>query len=290
MAYHLNPTMRHRSHSYMSEPMQFQRGRGKIKRKKIQRKIRLRFMHILFAFILLGGIFYSVQRGYLFLISWDKLDIQNVEIVCRMPEIKEEIHGFLEGKRLGNILLLDIGLLQEKFTAHRWIKEVRVRKILPSTLKIEIKERTPAALLKQGHLYMIDDEGVFLEKIEQGEKVNLPILIDSNQFQRDYEEKLNLAWKCLRSLSAPEKEQLEVLDLSEYENVVIQLKENPTKLIMGHDRFQEKIRLYNRFQAKLEKYGALEYIDLRIHDRLYIKPKNPFSQSHPLSQANKEAF
>ncbi|MGD2244916.1 MAG: FtsQ-type POTRA domain-containing protein [Candidatus Aminicenantes bacterium] len=261
-----------------------------MKRKKIQRKLRLRFMHILFIFILLGGIFYSVQRAYLFLISWDNLDIQNVEIVSRMSEITEEIHGFLQGKHLGNILLLDIGLLQEKFTAHRWIKEVRVRKILPSTVRIEIKERTPAALLKQDYIYMIDEEGVFLEKIEQGEKVNLPLLIDSNKFQKDYEEKLNLAWECLRSLSPPEKEQLEVLDLTEYKNVVIQLKENQTKLIMGHDRFQEKIRLYNRFQAKLRKYGPLEYIDLRIHDRLYIKPKNSFSQSHLISQANKEAF
>jgi len=290
MAYNLSPTIRQRSHSYVYEPMQFQRGKGKIKRKKIQRKLRLRFMHILFTFLILGGIFYSVQRAYLFLIFWDKLDIQNVEIVSRMPEIKEEIHGFLEGKRLGNILLLDISLLQEKLTAHRWIKEVRVRKILPSTLKIEIKERTPVALLKQDHIYLIDEDGVFLEKIGQGEKVNLPLLIDSNKFQRDYEEKLNLAWECLHSLSPAEKEQLKVLDLSEYENVVVQLKDNQTKLIMGCDRFQEKIRLYNRFQAKLEKYGALEYIDLRIYDRLYIKPKNPFPQSYLIPQAGKEAF
>jgi len=290
MAYNFNPAMHNRSHSYISEPMQFQRGRGKIKRKKIQRKLRLKFMHILFTFILLGGIFYSVQRAYIFLISWDKLDIQEVEIVSRMPEIEEEIHQFLEGKHLGNILLLDISLLQEKFTAHRWIKEVRVRKFLPSTLKIEIKERTPAALLKLDYIYMIDEDGVFLEKIEQGEKVNLPLLIDSNKFQRDFEEKLNLAWECLRSLSPSEKEQLEVLDLTEYENVIVQLKENQTKLIMGHDRFSEKIRLYNRFQANLEKYGALEYIDLRIHDRLYIKPKNHFSQSPLIPQAGKEAF
>lgn len=290
MAYNFNPTLRDRSHSYLSESMQFQRGREKTKRKKIQKKIRMKFIHILFTFILLGGIFTFLQRAVIFLISWDKLDIREVEIVSPTPEIKEEIHRFLEGKHLGNILLLDIGLLQEKLTAHRWVKEVRVRKILPSSIKIEIKERIPAALLKHDHIYMIDEEGVILEKIEQGEPTNLPLLIDSNKFQKDFEEKLNLAWECLHSLSPSEKEQLEFLDLTEYENIIIQLKGSQTKLIMGDERFQEKIRLYKKLQTKLERYGALEYIDLRIHDRLYIKPKYNFIQSSLIPQANKEAF
>lgn len=290
MAYNLNPTVRHRTHSLLAEPMQFQRGRGKIKTKKIQRKIKLKFKHILFYIILLGGIFYSLQQSYLFLISWDKLNIQEVEVISQKPEIKQEIQQFLKGKHLGNILLLDIGLLQEKFTAHRWIKGVRVRKILPSTLKIEIHTRTPAALLKHNHTYVIDEEGVFLEQIKQGETVDLPLLIDSNLFQKDYEGKLNLAWKCLRSLSPEEKEQLEVLDLTEYENVTVRLKENQTRLILGNDRFSEKIRLYTRMQIKLEKYGDLEYIDLRLHDRLYIKPRKSMARRNLIPNANKEAF
>ncbi|MQY57389.1 hypothetical protein GH140_04255, partial [bacterium] len=55
MAYNLNPSVRNRTHTFLSEPVQFQRGRGKTKTKKIQRKIRLRFMHILFYLILIGG-------------------------------------------------------------------------------------------------------------------------------------------------------------------------------------------------------------------------------------------
>jgi cell division septal protein FtsQ len=275
MAYNLNPTVRHRTHSLLAEPMQFQRGRGKIKTKKIQRKIKLKFKHILFYIILLGGIFFSLQQSYLF---------------SQKPEIKQEIQQFLKGKHLGNILLLDIGLLQEKFTAHRWIKGVRVRKILPSTLKIEIHARTPAALLKHNHTYVIDEEGIFLEQLKQGETVNFPLLIDSNLFQKDYEEKLNLAWECLRSLSPEEKEQLEVLDLTEYENVTVRLKENQTRLILGNDRFSEKIRLYTRMQAKLEKYGDLEYIDLRLHDRLYIKPTKSMPRRNLIPNADKEAF
>ncbi len=290
MAYNLIPSARNRTHTFLSEPVQFQRARGKTKTKKIQRKIRLKFKHILFHLILIGGIFFALQRVYLFLISWDKLDIKDVTVLCRMPEIKEETQRFFEGKHLGNILLLDISLLQEKFTAHRWIKEVRVRKILPSSLKIEIKERTPVALLKQGHTYMIDEDGVFLEKIERGEKENLPLLIDSNTFKKDYEEKLNLAWECLRSLAPSEKERIEVLDLTEYENVIVRLKNNPTRLILGNTRFSEKINLYSRLRAKLERFGELEYVDLRLHDRIYIKPKRNIAQRNFIPTANKEAF
>lgn len=290
MAFNINAAVHSRTQSYVSEPMHFQRGKGKTKKKKIPRKIKLRFRHILFYIILMGGIFFALQRSYLFLICWDKLDIQEVTVISSMPEIQQEIQQFLEGKHLGNILLLDIGFLQGKFTAHRWIKEVRVRKILPSTLKIEIKERTPAALLKQRHTYLIDEEGVFLEKMGQGERMDLPLLVDSNKFQKDYEEKINLAWECLRSLSPSQKEQVEVLDLSEFENVTVKLKENPTRLILGNDRFSEKINLYTRLQTRLERFGNLEYVDLRLHDRLYIKPKDILAQRNTIPNASKEAF
>lgn len=290
MAFNLNAAVHSRARSYVSEPMHFQRREGKTKKKKIQRKIKLRFRHILFYIILMGGIFFALQRSYLFLICWDKLDIQDVTVISSMPRIQQEIQQFLEGKHLGNILLLDIGLLQGKFTAHRWIKEVRVRKILPSTLKIEIKERTPAALLKQRHTYLIDEEGVFLEKMEQEERMDLPLLVDSNKFQKDYEEKINLAWECLHSLSPSQKEQVEVLDLSEFENVTVKLKDNPTRLILGNERFSEKINLYTRLRTRLERFGNLEYVDLRLHDRLYIKPKNTLAQRNTTPNASKEAF
>ncbi len=290
MAYNLNPTLRHQRHDYISEAMQFQRGKRKIKIKRIQRKSKMRFRHILFYFILLAGIFYAVQQTYLFLISWDRLNVQDVEVVSGKPEIKEEIQGFLEGKSLGNILLLDISLLQEKFTAHRWIKEVRVRKILPSTLKIEAKVRNPIALLKLDEVYLIDREGILLEKVEKGEKVNLPLLIDSNKFRKDQKEKFQLAWECLDSLSPDEKEQIEVLDLTEYENVSVRLKNCRTVLILGNERFSQKLKIFSKLRARLERFGELEYVDLRFHDRLYIKPvSNPF-QGDIIPSSNKEAF
>jgi hypothetical protein len=57
----------HRTYTFPSQPMQFQRGKGKINPKKIKRKAKLKFRHILFFFFLLGGIFYFIQQAYLWL-------------------------------------------------------------------------------------------------------------------------------------------------------------------------------------------------------------------------------
>ncbi len=288
MPTHLNPPFKHRTYTFPSQPIQFQRGKGKINPKKIKRKAKLKFRHILFSFFLLGGIFYFIQQAYLWLISWDNLNIKNVAILCSKNEVKEEIQRYLEGRNLGNLLLFDISHLQKAFTSHRWIKEVSVRKILPATLKIEVKERSPAALLKKRELYLIDEEGVLLEKIEPGEEMNLPLLIDSNNFQEEYEEKLKSAWKCLTSLSYSEKEQLGVLDLTDYNNVIVQLKNKQTRLILGNDHFAQRLKSFQKYSSRLDRYGELEYVDLRFDGRIYIKPKNnPFGDF--ISNSYKEA-
>lgn len=282
MASYLNPPLKTRAGPLFSQHMQFQRGKEKTKTKKVQKKAKIKFMHILFYLLLIGGIFYSVQKSYLFLISWDNLEVKDMIIVCRNPDVKEEIQQNLENINLGNILLFDIEHLQEALAAHRWVKEVRIRKILPSTLKIEIKDRTPLALLKRESLYLIDEEGIHLERIESTKKIDLPLLVDSNNFQKDYKEKLKLAWECLRSLSPSEKEQLEVLDLSEYENITVQLKKKKTKLILGNDMFSQKLKTFQKYSARLGKFGYLEYVDLRFPDRFIIKPKkNPYRASIP---------
>ncbi len=282
MASHLNPPLKTGAEPFFPQHMQFQRGEGKTKTKKVKKKAKLKARHIFLYLLLIGGIFYSVQKSYLFLISWDNLDIKDTVIVCRNSEVKQEIQQNLENISMGNILLFDIGHLQETLAAHRWVKEVRIRKILPSTLKIEIKERTPLALLKKENLYLIDEEGIHLEKIESREELDLPLLVDSNNFQKDYKEKLELAWECLRSLSPSEKEQLEVLDLSEYENITVQLKNKKTKLILGNDQFSQKLKTFQKYSAKLGKFGNLEYVDLRFPDRFIIKPKkNPYRARIP---------
>jgi cell division septal protein FtsQ len=267
----------------------FRRQSGQIKTKKIQRKWKLKIKHIIFAFVLLVGFFYGFGRLYLFMISWAKLNIKEVDIVCAKAEIHRDIQHHFIGKYLGNILLLNIGQLQKQLAAHRWIKSVHIRKIFPSSLKIEIKERIPAALLEKDHLYMIDKDGILLEKLPSNSKLDLPLLIDENRFQRDFDLKLDLAWACLDSLEAQDLDKIAVIDLSEYENVSLKLKDSETWLKLGNDRFNEKFRLFNSNMFLFEKYGPLAYIDFRCQGRLILGPQIREKPENILD-SEKEAF
>jgi cell division septal protein FtsQ len=288
MAVNLNPVLKYRPQSVFTESMQFKRKKEKTKTKKIQRRIRLRPKHILLIYILVAGFFFAFQRVYLFLISWEELHIDTVEVTCAHPGILASAERFLHDKKLGNILLFNINHLRNFLKSYRWIEDVRVRKIFPSTLKIEIKERIPAAVISNDSLILIDRHGVHLDKIPSLDGWQIPLFVDDGSFKTEVEEKLNLAWECLDSLAPAERERVQTLDLSEYKNVKMKLKDSSSWLKMGHDQFSEKIKIYQHERADLEKFGSLEYIDLRIQGRIYFKPRKRLASINSMS-SGKEA-
>jgi cell division septal protein FtsQ len=273
MAY-LNPPLRYRSPSVQSESLQFHRGLEKVPVKKIQRKLTVRFKHIFLFFFLLAAIFYAITRFYLFLITWKDLNVTKTQILCRRDFVAGDIRSLLDASKLGNLLLLDIAGLQSRIEGHRWVKEARLRKVFPSSLRIEIKEREPAAVLRigQSHL-LIDEEGAVLERYSDPVETTLPLFLDSFRFQTRYQEKLALAWECLKSLTAEQKAEVEALDLSRSDCVSLYLKGRPTQILLGDNNFSQKLNFYNSNRDKLEsQYGILEYVDLRFKGRIYLKP------------------
>ena len=289
MAANVQASLKHKNGALVSQQTSYRRKRGKVETKKIHRKIKLKIRHILFAFFLLVGFFYGFSRLYLFLITWEKLDIGQVEIICQKEEIRRDIQHYLAGKHLGNILLLNIGNLRERLSVHQWIENVHIRKIFPSTIRIETAERIPIALLEKDGYYLIDKEGIILQEISPGEKPDLPILIDANRFRKDYDRKLALAWACLEDLGKPAREQISLMDLTEYENVSLRLKDSDTWLILGDSSFDEKYRSFIKNTAMFATFGPLEYIDFRYEGRFVLRPQSKTKTSKSLDR-KKEAF
>lgn len=289
MAVDIHATFRQKGGAFLSEQAAFRRKRGKIETKKIHRKIKLKIKHIIISFLMLVGFFYGFSQLYLFLITWEKLNIREIEISCQKDDVRQDIKQFMSGKYLGNILLLDIKKLQDQLAAHQWIKDVHIRKIFPSTIRIETQERIPVAILVKEKYFLVDKEGILLEEIFPSERPDLPLLTDINRFQRDFDLKLALAWECLESLGQAEREQVSVMDLSEYENVSIRLKGSEIWLKLGNERFYEKLQLFRDNTVLFQKYGPLEYIDFRFEGRLVLRP-HPLSTRMNTPDSEKEAF
>jgi cell division septal protein FtsQ len=289
LAVHIQASFKPKGGSFLFQQTSYRRKRGKVETKKIHRKIKLKLRHILFAFLFLVGFFYGFSRVYLFLITWEKLNINEVEIICQKEEIRRDIEHFLARKYLGNILLFKIGNLQEMLTAHQWIENIHIRKIFPSTIRIETTERIPIALLeKEGH-FLIDKYGVLLQKISLIEWPDLPVLIDTNRFRRDYDMKLALARACLESLDESARKQISMMDLTEYENVSLQLRHIGTWLKLGDSHFDEKYQSFLKNSSLFETFGPLEYIDFRYENRLVLRPL-PQKKTNKALDSEKEAF
>ena len=240
MAVIIQASLKPKGGFFLSQQTSYRRKRGKIETKKIHRKIKLKMRHILVTFFLLLGFFYGFARLYLYLITWEKLNIEEVEIVSQKEEIQGDLQNYLARKDLGNLLLLNIKNLQERLATHPWVDEIYIRKIFPSTIRIETKERIPIALLEKDGYFLIDKEGILLQEILPSEWPDLPILIDANRFRRDHDMKLSLAWACLESLEDSVRKKIGVMDLTEYENVSLRFRNTDTWLKLGDSHFGEK--------------------------------------------------
>ena len=254
----------------------YRRKEGQIQPKKLHRKIRLGFRHIFLSFIFLTGFFFFLQQVFLFAISWDKLEIKDINISCENQAIKNNVQDIIEDFTFGNILLFDSNNLQETIESLTRVKNVIIRKIFPLSLDISIEERKPFAVLQKEFLFVIDTEGVIVSRLE-AHNISLPLLFDESNFKDYYREKIDLARECLENMTLEERQNIEILNLSENLNVKVKMRDSFTWLVLGNNNFGENIRRFQAEKTYLERYGDLEYVDLRFQDRFFIKPLRNYS-------------
>jgi len=282
MASNLNVTSSLARPAIPGQPLVFQRGEGTSRTKKTPKRVAVRVKHIALFFFLLAGIPYAMCRAYLFLISWDKLSVRTVQVVCDRPALKRQIDLAFEGKSLGNILLCDIEGLRTQVRAFVWVKEARIRKVFPCSLRIEVTGRTPRALVQGYGLTLVDGEGVELERPASIDAFGLPVLADQNGFRNGRREKLDLAWKCLDDLSPEERVQVAGLDLTNPEMIGLRFRDDPVWIKLGNRDFKGKVRFYRERKAEWEnEFGDLEYVDLRFDGRVYLKSREPREKEFP---------
>lgn len=135
------------------------------KRKSAFRKFSV-FLWVLFGIAVFAGTIMGLNYFY----NSDYFKIKNIELINNDYYNKEEIETFL-GSLIGkNIFEIDKKQTELSVEGnYSRIKKAELKKIFPDKIEIIIEERMP--YLRIGYkekIFLIDDEGVFLEEISSG--------------------------------------------------------------------------------------------------------------------------
>lgn len=105
------------------------------------------------------------------LLKPDQIELMGNHVVSR-----EAVLQPFARDRNRSVLLIPLDVRRSQLQQLPWVESARVLRILPNRIRVELTERTPIALLRNGRdLALIDAHGVVLDRPE-GEDLHFPIV------------------------------------------------------------------------------------------------------------------
>ncbi len=187
-------------------------------------------------------------------------------------EIKDVITSskLEKGEPLLKISLSDI---EDRLEQNAWIKKASIKKQLPGTLLIKIKEAEPMALLSlKKRLYLMDSEGELLERLKGDGVPFLPVIKNINpKKKKDMSEALKLVIALNDKSIIADRESIEI----GVESYGLKVKMDGELIKVGYGDYSAKFDRWMALEPEIRKKGLpIKYVDLRFKDSVIVKPLN----------------
>jgi len=200
-----------------------------------------------------------------------------------------EVLALVDGLRGRSILAIDLEDWRRTLLKSPWVADASLRRTLPSTVDIAILERAPLGIGRiNGALYLVDDRGMVIDDYGPSyADLDLPIIdglsgLPAGGAQGEQSPDIYRAMLARRLLDALREGHMAArvsqIDVSDARNAVVLLEDDPTLIRLGHERFVERLESYLELAPALrEQVPAIDYVDLRFDERVYVRPakKNP---------------
>jgi cell division protein FtsQ len=233
---------------------------------------------ILFGFALIAysyvfGVKYLKHSTHLFTLEDIKISGLNY---LGEDEIKKPVQTEID-KQLYDI---QVDKIAKEILKNKYIRAVSVSRNIPSTLLIDIKERTPVLFLLDKSLYIVDETGIILKKLAKMPTQGLPVVtgITVNELLQDREplyqalEIMNIIKEVDKTLFAYVSE----VNLQKDKWPVLFLIQGGAKVILGNSQYYERVYLWSELfrQAPIiNKLDQIKKIDFTFSGRVVIEYK-----------------
>lgn len=222
------------------------------------------------------------------LIVWSNLWKSNLtvsKVIVEGNRIVEanEILQFAHVKPGTPMYDLDLAAIRRDVVSNFFIKDAVVERDLPSTIRITVHERIPLALINNGQILYVDEEGVVLPHSISKETFDLPILSGVSSAAslkpgtRIKDPEVQEALVILSAAKLVGKELYHVLSEVHLRNggdIVLYAAEGGVPIIFGHGNVASKmVRLEQFWNEVVRERGAqhVQYVDLRYDDQVVVR-------------------
>ncbi|MEZ4227413.1 MAG: FtsQ-type POTRA domain-containing protein [Polyangiaceae bacterium] len=217
--------------------------------------------------LLVVGISVAVAWGaHRYALTTPRFAIRKVEVQGTSKRSDDQILALMQTKVGDNIFALDTALAEQRVIQDPWIKEVKITRDLPGTLRVELKERSPAALASIGdQIYLVTRGGEPFKVMEDGDPFDLPVITGitptgvANHRQREVE-RMASAIEVLRhweridlSKTYPAQE----VNLTPAGDAVLSVGKNGVALHLGPGPWRKKLLMAERVMLRMSAKGRM---------------------------------
>ena len=196
-----------------------------------------------------------------------------------------EVLAILSGLRGENLVSTNLDAWRRRLMTSPWVSDAALRRSLPSTIDVLIRERQPIGIGRiAGEMYLVDDRGVIIDQYgPQYADLDLPIIDGLGAAPHDAptltdEARAALAARVIAAAKSKSKlaARLSQVDVTDLHNASVILTGDPTIVQLGDDQFAQRLQGYLDLAPALhQRVANIDYVDLRFGDRIYVRPTKP---------------
>lgn len=235
-------------------------------------------MGLLILSVVLGSV---LIYGYSYLVSHPYFQVKEISVRGVRELTEKDVLALAEVKPAQNLLAVSTGAVTRRIARNPWVREVHVGRELPDKLVLEVRERTPLALLRLSNdFYLVDVEGFVFKKLSGNDAVDLPIITGVSRTD-DVQSPMFLgALHLLRELSnAPRYAYLGTISEMNIDFVfgISIITDKGLYLKLGSEQWEKKISRLRMVLEDLEKRGmktAFLCVDLSDASKVTVQRKN----------------
>jgi len=183
-----------------------------------------------------------------------------------------------------NVFVLDTALAEQKLLQNPWISEARVTRDLPRSLRIEIKEREPAALaVFSDRLYLVTAQGEPFKELTPGDPADFPLItgVSVEGLSRDRAREIDRVKAGLEVLEQYSRIPLsktqaaQEVHLADSGDVVLTVGKEAMTFELGKDAYRRKLLMAEQVVGEMRRKGrspGIVFLDNRAHpERVVVR-------------------